>query len=352
MNPSPYRPRTKGHDYYDRGVYLITLVVRERQRLLGELNMDLHVPGVNLTELGKIVEEEWDKTAAIQASKGRKVRSLGQVVMPDHWHGIIWVEEPMDRSVGDIVQAFKSACTSRWRKLRGVPSIKSQPCTAEMIRGLSRAQRAAFFDSAEGRAFMPLFDDNYDDTICMSRGQLDNMVAYVKDNPRRAIMRKTFPDFMRRCMHVLIGGHEYAAFGNLFLLRWADKQQVMCHRRQPVTKEPYETTADFRQQYETWLLQARSGYTALVTPGISKGEQAVKNACISGRLPLILLQKEPITELWKPGPTLFGACTDGSLLILSPYGQDAHASDYELFHSLNALAAEICGFYGEAKILK
>lgn len=81
MSLSPYRPRTKGHDYYDRGVYLITLVVRERQRLLGELNMNLRAPGVNLTELGNIVGEEWDKTAAIQAGKGRKVRSLGQVVI-------------------------------------------------------------------------------------------------------------------------------------------------------------------------------------------------------------------------------------------------------------------------------
>lgn len=362
MIPSPYRPRTKGHDYYDRGVYLITLVVRERQRLLGELNMNLRAPGVNLTVLGDIVGEEWDKTAAIQAGKGRNVRSLGQVVMPDHWHGIIWVEERMDKSVGDIVQAFKSACTSRWRRLlpEASPSSDSPiefrgrvwPNEAAMMRGLSKVARKEYYASKPGFATRPLFDDNYDDTICMSRGQLDNMVAYVKDNPRRAIMRKAFPDFMRRCLHVLIGGHEYAAFGNLFLLQWVDKQQVMCHRRHPITKEPYETTADFRQQYETWLSQARSGYTVLVTPGISKGEQVVRNACISDRLPLILLQKEPITDFWKPGPTLFEACADGSLLILSPYGQEAHASDYELFHNLNALATEICAFYGEAKILR
>lgn len=362
MNPSSYRPRTQGHDYYDRGVYLITLVVRERQRLLGGLNMDLRVPGVSLTELGKIVEEEWDKTAAIQAGKGRKVRSLGQVVMPDHWHGIIWVEEPMDKSVGDIVQAFKSACTSRWRKMLPAASPSSDspiefkgrvwPNEAVMIRGLSKVARKEYYAFKLGFVSRPLFDDNYDDTICMSRGQLDNMVAYVKDNPRRAIMRKAFPDFMRRCLHVLIGEHEYAAFGNLFLLRWADKQQVMCHRKHPMTQEPYETTDDFGRQYETWLSQARSGYTALVTPGISKGEQAVKNACILGRLPLILLQKEPITELWKPGPTLFEACANGGLLILSPYGQSAQSSDYELFHNLNTLAEEICGFYGEAKILK
>lgn len=34
MPVSPYRPRNPGHDYYCRGVYLVTLVVSGRQPLL------------------------------------------------------------------------------------------------------------------------------------------------------------------------------------------------------------------------------------------------------------------------------------------------------------------------------
>ncbi len=46
MNSS-YRPHDPGHDYYAPGIYLITLVVRYRERnhsLLGELNNDLKAP--------------------------------------------------------------------------------------------------------------------------------------------------------------------------------------------------------------------------------------------------------------------------------------------------------------------
>ncbi len=64
---SSYRPHNPGHDYHGEGVYHITLVVGGRDRLLGRLNMDLKQPRVEMTELGHAVQEEWNKTAEIQA---------------------------------------------------------------------------------------------------------------------------------------------------------------------------------------------------------------------------------------------------------------------------------------------
>ena len=68
MNSS-YRPHDPGHDYYAPGVYLITLVVRNREHnheLLGRLNGDVKAPAVVLTEIGEAVREEWEKTPVIQ----------------------------------------------------------------------------------------------------------------------------------------------------------------------------------------------------------------------------------------------------------------------------------------------
>ena len=48
---SSYRPHNPGHDYYAPGVYLITLVVRNREHnhsLLGTLNDDVKAPAVVL----------------------------------------------------------------------------------------------------------------------------------------------------------------------------------------------------------------------------------------------------------------------------------------------------------------
>ncbi|WP_288276719.1 hypothetical protein [uncultured Prevotella sp.] len=66
----------------------------------------------------------------------------------------------------------------------------------------------------------------------------------------------------------------------------------------------------------------------LVTPGISKGEQGVVDAALDDRLPLILLQKEQITDYWKPSKERFYACATGKLLILSPKLMPGD-SDYE-----------------------
>ncbi len=101
-----HRPRYKGHDYYDCGIYLITIVVKNRDHLLGELNMDAKNPGVNLTPLGEAVLDEWEKIPVQESQHGRRVRILAKVAMPDHFHGVIFVEEHMDVSVGQVIWGF------------------------------------------------------------------------------------------------------------------------------------------------------------------------------------------------------------------------------------------------------
>lgn len=101
------------------------------------------------------------------------------------------------------------------------------------------------------------------------------------------------------------------------------------------------------------------GCTVIVTPGISRGEQLMKNECIDRSFPLIHLQATPIGRYWKPELKRFDACARGVLLILAPWDIDALGdvngipkdSDYSRFHNLNTLAAEICAFDGEAKII-
>lgn len=375
-----YRPHNPGHDYYEAGAYLITLVVGERDRILSNLNGDAKLPGVVLTDVGRIVHEEWEKTQAIQQGRGRYIETQCQVCMPDHWHGVIIVKERMDRSLGYVIQCFKSACTARWR--REVTGYVEPTSSSTMIRSISVKKRAAYY-ATRPRIERPLFDDDYDDTICLDKRHLRAMIAYVEDNPRRAIIRKLLPQFMQRCLHVSIDGQEYAAFGNLFLLRWPNREQVFCHRMarlgqlsseecaahgfayypdhrsMAVTSIPYETTASFKQEHDAWVADIMRGATVLVTPGISKGEQLLKNECLQHGYPLIHLQKEPIGPLWKPEKSRFDACCNGSLLILAPWNIDAMGAvahvpadtDYTRFHNLNTLANQLCVFDGVAQML-
>lgn len=382
MEISPYRPRNKGHDYYGRGLYLITVVVSGRQPLLAlfstELGREEHlVP----TQLGEAVREEWEATPAHQAARGNCVMVHACVCMPDHFHGVIEVLEPMQWSLGDIMQAFKAVCTSRWQQMQGQPASRNRPIPVDcqspdapawlrekallfdsegdLVRSLSRRQRQEYYALVQ-RQQRPLFDDNYDDTICLDDRHREAMIAYVHDNPRRALLRRALPDLMQRCLHIRIGNHSYGAFGNLFLLRWAHKVQVQCHRRHPVNREPYEATADYERQHRQWIDAILGGQTVIVTPGISRGEQRIKNECLEHGYPLIHLQKEPIGPYWKPERSRFDACTRGSLLILAPWAIDTLGAvdgipsdtDYSRFHNLNALATEICTHTDPAVIVR
>ena len=427
---SSYRPHDPGHDYYAPGIYLITLVIRNRTShpiLLGHLNDDLKSPAVILSETGKAVMEEWEKITSFEANKGRKVKLHAAVCMPEHFHGVIEVMESMDKSLGQVIWGFKVACTKRWRALSSHPALlsshpalssspallSSHPTTAAMVEKpslvsrdalisrdalsspmpdlhrMSKKQRAEYY-AAHPEALRPLWDDNYDDTICLSDPMTGKysarhfaaMVRYVEDNPRRAVIRRMRPQFMQRCLHVRIGNRDYAAFGNLFLLRWARKVQVFCHRKarfsqltegerlrygynyaiSPDTpmRVPYEDTEAFRKECALWEAQVMAGATVIVTPGISRGERLMKDRCLESNWPLIHLQKEPIGAYWKPEEKRFNACANGSLLILAPWQSDAlgevngvpSSTDYSVFHNLNHLAEEICLFDGDARILR
>lgn len=356
-----HRPRTTWKDYHGSGIYLITIVAHARKRVFGELNRDPRNPAVVLTKLGQYMEQAWSETFDVQTSRGRHICSLGYQVMPDHFHGVLQVLEPMDIPLGTIIRDFKAVCTKQYRTFYP-PSSADQIDTSLLIR-LSRKQREQYY--AEN-GMEPLFDDNYDDTICYRRGQLENIVRYVADNPRRAIMRALYPDMFQRRQHLIIDGQDYAAYGNLFLLRRPWKEQVFCHRWQMINGQRnydkrYETTDEFQMRRTAWIQAAKDG-AVLVTPGVSKGEQLLVKDCIEQALPLIHLQKEPIPVGWHPELSRQHLCEMGQLLILSPWnlsemgdverldmynGADSStvvpsATDYSQFHNLNTLAARLC----------
>ena len=386
MMTSAYRPRNPGHDYYGRGTYLITLVVSGRDQLLSHLSVEKGREALRegnalvLTPLGEIIEQTWKRIPEAQAAHGNHVSVHACVCMPDHFHGVIEVTEPMEWSLGDIIQAFKAVCTSQWQRLQGLGASVDRPISVDLegvgvpgwlrekalqhdnegalIRSLSKKQRQEYY-ALVGRSQRPLFDENYDDTVCLDDRHREAMISYVHDNPRRALLRRILPDVMRRCLHVRIGNRSYGAFGNLFLLRWPQKIQVLCHRKHPVSGQPYEETADYASDRQKWETAILKGGTVIVTPGISGGERLMKKECLERGFPLIHLQKEPIEAFWKPERQRFDACVNGALLILAPWDLDMMGgvggipsdSDYSRFHNLNTLAAEICAFDGEAKAI-
>ena len=348
--------RSYWHDYCQRGLYMVTMVIDGRKRLFGNIAGRANgrpgtdeAPHVMLSALGRcVLEEEVPKIHRYYP----EVEVWRVAIMPDHIHLLLMVRETLrdGKHLGMVVRGFKTGCSRAWWRLQDEAALggKAPSTTAG-----KEAPGTATGGNAPGAAPVPkasplgkellrpvLFEKGYHDRIINRPGMLENIKRYMQENPLRARIREECPKLMERQLHLWIGGREYAAFGNLFLLKFPIKEQVFFHRRDPRTGQPTEQTDDYQREHDRLLRLAEEG-TVLVTPGISKGESLVVSDAIDARLPLILLQKEPISEYWKPPQRRFYACAAGHLLILSPWVVDG-TSDYSRFHQLNAYAREIC----------
>lgn len=334
--------RSLWHDYHEAGLYMLTMVVEGRQRLFGTIvGTAKGRPGSNeaphmmLSELGRRVLEE--EVAKIQRYYPM-VEVWRVAIMPDHIHLLVRVNAPLPegKHLGMVVRGFKTGCSRAWwrwqdetglgGKAPSTAATMQAPSTAAAMQAPSTAAAVSFKEAVVPKAsplgvggnaaLRPvLFERGYHDRIINRPGMLDNIKRYMAENPLRARIREECPRLMERQLHLWISGREYAAFGNLFLLKYPIKEQVFFHRKDPKTGKDTELTEAFRQEHAHLLRIAEEG-TVLVTPGISKGESIVANDAIDAHLPLILLQKEPIGEYWKPAMHRFYACAAGYLLIL------------------------------------
>lgn len=154
--------RLAGHDYASEGGYFITIVTHGRLCLFGQV-----VEGeMKLNEFGKIVWEEWFKSASIRKEIELDLDEF--VVMPNHIHGIVYINGdggwgdrpvaptkpigPAPKSIGSFVGGFKSSVTKRINALRYTPGA-------------------------------PIWQRNYYEHIINSEKDYENIVNYIDSNP-------------------------------------------------------------------------------------------------------------------------------------------------------------------------
>ena len=331
------------------GIYHITFVVTGRQPLLGELAIDHEEPRCLPSDLGRAISHDLDE---IQLRRPY-VRLLAKQLMPDHIHVLLYVTEDCSVSIKEIARGMRQG----WRQIATTVSIDPQIPSAEeykqMPKGVAQMSSAeeykqmpkgvtqmpkggAQMTSAEeykqmpkggtqmlkGVAQMPdtgthqpLFETPFFRTLA-HKGQLDTMIQYIHDNPRRAMLKQQNPDLFTLRRDTRVGELCFTSLGNLFLLDYPEKQPIICSR----TLSEQQITA---QQTDA-LYQAKKGCIT-VTAAISPGERQIARAVREAGAPLIILLKDgfpkagdPHEKYYKPGGVYFEACAAGRLLLLEP----------------------------------
>jgi REP element-mobilizing transposase RayT len=111
MSTTGVMQRCWTHDYCAPSFYMITVLTEPRRGCLSALAGTAADPLLQLSPIGAVVREVWQRTAAVYPG----VEACECVVMPDHFHGILWVKERLERPMGHIVKAFKRVSTQECR---------------------------------------------------------------------------------------------------------------------------------------------------------------------------------------------------------------------------------------------
>lgn len=130
--------RLPGFDYGSDGFYFVTICTKNRVPYFGVIETDHdpslrymemdHDPSLRYTAVGKIAVEYWRDIPRHYA-----FITLGpMVVMPDHVHGILRIQQPDERewtpnsfgpqtgNLGAVLRGYKGA-VKRWANKNGIP---------------------------------------------------------------------------------------------------------------------------------------------------------------------------------------------------------------------------------------
>lgn len=450
--------RCFAHDYSLPGCYMITLVVPERGTnpfgtVKGDIRLvakaeasakDKGMPGMTAGTCRKgitLTAEEAVGYASLRRDEGPlrlELTALGTAIidalagitanypmvlvrkaqiMPDHLHLILSVTAPIvsangnPRHLGHVIGGYKTGCNKARRLLieQHNCSTPQKPNSTPNIPGSINAGAEELCSSAyDGSAttpdpaFAPLWAEGYTDTIILSTEHMEKEVFYLDDNIYRLRMKQEHRDLLRTVLHIRINGHDFAALGNINLLRCPQKEQVQFHHWEA------DVPAGYQPCYSGWhcqrfylpsaqltdtvtptqaiaavqthgsptapkvpgsspvkiytlgepiagateaeahterLLKAGDRGAVFVSPFISETEKAIREAALTMGIPYIRLTREGFRDLYTPSRSEFEACCEGNLLILAPW-EDRRRTTTITRHEcmeLNKVAAMIAG---------
>lgn len=116
-------PRLAGWDYGSHGLYFVTICTKDRIHYFGDIedanSREASIASLRMTDIGKIVFNNW-----LQIPHYHSYVELDEfVIMPDHIHGIIFINKPdkiawdvnkfgaQRNNLASIIRGYKSAVT-------------------------------------------------------------------------------------------------------------------------------------------------------------------------------------------------------------------------------------------------
>ena len=173
--------RLKGYDYSAEGSYFVTICVKDRECVLGEIvEADMH-----LSAIGEIIRQCW----AALADDLPNVMLDGYQVMPNHFHGIVVLFEHRRDLIGrDLINQIPTGNiptgvddsrfgpTLAWRQMEN-----PKQTLGKVIRHFKAKATKRIHDAGFG-SFQ--WQSRFYDRIIRNEEELDRIRDYIQENPR------------------------------------------------------------------------------------------------------------------------------------------------------------------------
>jgi len=173
--------RLPGWDYSREGVYFITICTANKECLFGEI----YNKNMKLSEIGEIVEMEWEKSFTIRTELNCAIYTI----MPNHIHAILRIGHDSRRHarfnncrdarpcVPTIIEPVPTGNNSR----TGV-AYRSPKSISSFVAGFksSATKRINKYRTSPGE---PVWQSRFYDHIIRNKDEYWRIRQYIKDNP-------------------------------------------------------------------------------------------------------------------------------------------------------------------------
>ncbi len=238
-------------------------------------------------------------------------------VMPDHIHLLIRIVEQAGA-----------------KKLGDAASGVFIPLRLEAIVGMLMQALEGRYAEVTGRR-EEVFEAGWHDWIVVAEGQLAAFTRYIRENPKRAWLRRGNRRFFSQVRRVSFAGREWFAYGNAALLELPVIEPLRCSRKW------VEGGSEWREAV---------GKASRIGPGgagvgtfMSPCEKLCGNEIFKAGGALIVLSPEGFGPRWHPTRNKEALCAKGRMLFLSLWEPQAARPD-------NATLYRRCHEMGDAVV--
>ena len=305
-----YNRRAHHHDYRRPAKYLLTFLknpsIPPFSQIVGDISVTdgENAPHPVHSRIGSFIME------ALQPwlEKYKQIELSECVIMPDHIHLCVYVNAYLPNGLSLAVSALKGM--------------------------VSRLRHAALPEQLRPKEIVQVFTNGFNDRIARTLEQWERQKHYVRDNPRRCLFKKLYPDYLLRRWIIILGDEEYCAKGNIMLL----KEPLLFtakHRRK-------WTEAESDEYQEACKANIDNGGVP-VSPFIHPKEKEIRDYAIEEGGCYIRICTNGFAERQSATGYEFELMAAGRLLLIAPNRHDSQKRDlkYSYAQILNSAAARL-----------